>query len=432
MNGRTAINVKLLDAPKTLNDVVVVGYGTQSRATVTAAITKVDGKSIGNQPVGTPGEALAGLAAGVQVQSDQGAKPGAPPTIRVRGVSSLSSSNDPLYVVDGYPLETAANFTLINPNDIESLEVLKDAASAAIYGSRAANGVVIVTTKRGKAGKTVFSVSAYTGLQNVNKFISVLKKDQFISLVKDLSRIRGSVYPSSLDGDVSGLPDVDWQKQIFRTAPIHNFEINASGGSEKVRFNASAGVFRQQGVVIGTDYSRYTARVNLDADLVKNLKLGFSVSPSYAEQYRQPSSGQASGAGANAADLITGVPGLVADYALPNPLNQALTFQPIVPVRRANGDFAEPYDRDLGFNLSPTAVFFATNFFNPVNILSQSINRSRAFRTLSNAFLEYTPIEGLKLKTYIGATLKAKRYMVIYPAPWQQARHPPHLSPTRY
>lgn len=406
VSDRTVINIVLADTPQSLGDVVVVGYGTQSRTTVTSSITKVEGKNIGNQPVSTPGEALAGLAAGVQVQSDQGGKPGAAPTIRVRGVSSLSSSNDPLYVVDGYPLETAANFNLINPSDIESIEVLKDAASAAIYGSRAANGVVLVTTKRGKAGKTVFSVSAYTGIQTVNKYIDVLSKDQYVAQVKALSRIKNLQYPSILDGDISNLPDVDWQKEIFRTAPISSFEFNASGGSEKVRFSASAGIFKQKGVLIGTEYTRYNTRINLDADIVKNVKFGFSISPSFSEQFRQPSSGQASGAGANPNDYIIGVPGLLADLNLPSPLNQALTFQPIVPVYRANGDFAQPYDRDLNYNLSPTAVFSASNFYNPVGILSQSINRSRAFRTLSNAFLEYAPIPGLKLKTYIGATLE--------------------------
>ena len=406
VGDRTVINIVLADTPQSLGDVVVVGYGTQSRTTVTSSITKVEGKNIGNQPVSTPGEALAGLAAGVQVQSDQGGKPGAAPTIRVRGVSSLSSSNDPLYVVDGYPLETAANFNLINPSDIESIEVLKDAASAAIYGSRAANGVVLVTTKRGKAGKTVFSVSAYTGMQTVNKYIDVLSKDQYVAQVKALSRIKNLQYPSILDGDISNLPDVDWQKEIFRTAPISSFEFNASGGSEKVRFSASAGIFKQKGVLIGTEYTRYNTRINLDADIVKNVKFGFSISPSYSEQFRQPSSGQASGAGANPSDYIIGVPGLLADLNLPSPLNQALTFQPIVPVYRANGDFAQPYDRELNYNLSPTSVFSASNFYNPVGILSQSINRSRAFRTLSNAFLEYAPIPGLKLKTYIGATLE--------------------------
>lgn len=422
--GKTVINITLKESSKSLNEVVVVGYGQQSRATITSAITKVEGKSIASQPVSTPGEALAGLAPGVQVQSDQGAKPGAAPTIRVRGVSSLSSSNEPLYVVDGYPLENSANFTLINPNDIESLEVLKDAASAAIYGSRAANGVVLVTTKRGKAGKTVFSVSAYTGTQKVTKFVDVLSRDQFVAQVKDLSRIKNAPYPTILDGDISALPNVDWQRQIFRTASINDFEINASGGSEKVRFNASAGIFRQEGVLIGTSYNRYTTRINLDADLVKNLKFSFSISPSYSEQYRQPSSGQASGAGANAADLLVGVPGLVADYALPSPLNQALTFMPIAPVYRANGDFAEPYDRALGYNLSPTAVFSASNFFNPLNIVSQSINRDRAFRTLSSAFLEYTVIPGLKLRSYLGATLENEQVHGYIPGTMASSQSP--------
>jgi TonB-linked SusC/RagA family outer membrane protein len=406
VGNNTSFTITLAEQSQTLSDLVVVGYGRQSRATVTASITKVDGKSISNQPVSTAGEALAGLAAGVQIQSDQGAKPGAAPTVRVRGVSSLSSSNDPLYVVDGYPLQNPANFNLINPSDIESIEVLKDAASAAIYGSRAANGVVLVTTKRGKAGKTTFGVSAYSGIQTVDRYIDVLSKDQYVQQVKALSRIKGLQYPSILDGDISGLPDVDWQKEIFRSAPIRNFELSASGGGEKVRYNISAGIFKQKGVLIGTDYSRYTTRVNLDADLVKNVKIGFSISPSYSEQFRQPSSGQASGAGANPSDFIIGVRGLVADLNLPSPLNQALTFQPIVPVYRANGDIAQPYDRELGYNLSPTAVFSASNFYNPVGILSQSVNRSRAFRTLSNAFLEYAPIPALKLKTYIGATLE--------------------------
>src|SRR5205823_3281378 len=156
------------------SEVVVIGYGEQSRKTLSTAITKVEGKNISIQPVGTPGEALAGLAAGVQVQSDRGSTPGSPPTIRVRGVGSLSTGSTPLYVVDGYPLQDPNQFNLINPSDIESLEILKDAASAAIYGSRAANGVVIVTTKRGKSGKTTFSLSAYTGIQQLAKKIKLL------------------------------------------------------------------------------------------------------------------------------------------------------------------------------------------------------------------------------------------------------------------
>jgi TonB-linked SusC/RagA family outer membrane protein len=426
-----SVVVKMKDAAGTLEGVVVIGYGTQSKATLSTSITRVDSKSIASQPVGTVGEALAGIAAGVQIQSDQGAKPGAPPTIRVRGVSSLSSSNDPLYVVDGYPLQSAANFALINPNDIESIEILKDAASSAIYGSRAANGVVLVTTKRGKAGRTVFSVSAYTGLQSVNRFYNTLNKNDFITLVKDISRIRNLVYPTILDGNTDSLPDVNWQKQVFRTAPIQDFEINASGGTEKVRYSVSAGLFKQKGVVIGTDYTRISTRMNLDAEVVKNLKIGFSIAPAYTEQHRQPTSGQASGAGANLADQLTGVPRLVSDLNLPSPLNQAMTFQPVVPVYKANGDFAQPYDRSLNFNLSPTSVFFASNFFNPVGILSQSVNRSRAFRTLANTFLEYAPVAGLKLRTYIGATFENEQVHGYVPATmgYQLAPNASYSSP---
>ncbi|MFA6083856.1 TonB-dependent receptor [Mucilaginibacter sp.] len=415
IGSETNFTIVINESRSVLSDVVVVGYGTQARATVTAAIVRVDGKNIGNQPVGTPGEALAGLAAGVQVQSDQGAKPGVAPTIRVRGVSSLSTSNEPLYVVDGYPLETSSQFTLLNPNDIESIQILKDAASASIYGSRAANGVVLVTTKRGKSGKIVFSVSAYRGIQDVNRRYHVLNRDEYIANAKNIARIRNTAYPAIFDTDPQSLPDIDWQDQIFRTAPVTDFEFNASGGSEKIRFNASAGYFKQQGVLVGTAYSRYTTRVNLDADIVKNVKFSFSISPSYAEQFRQPASGQFSDVAA-AADYLPGVPGLVADFRNPGVLNLALVMPPVSPVRMPNGDYAEPYDRSLPFTLSPTAVYFPSNFFNPLNVLEQVVNRSRAFRTLSNTYVEYTPIPGLKLKSYIGATLENEQIHAYMPA----------------
>ncbi|SDL34043.1 TonB-linked outer membrane protein, SusC/RagA family [Pedobacter sp. ok626] len=422
VNGQTEIKVKLKPAYSKLNEIVVVGYGTQSRKLVSSSISQVDGASLANQPVGTPGEALAGLAAGIQVQSDQGAKPGEAPTIRVRGISSLSSSNDPLYVVDGYPLESSANFTLLNPSDIESIEILKDAASASIYGSRAANGVILVTTKRGKVGKTVFALSSHTGVQTVTSLVDVLNRDEFISNMKDIYRINKGAYPSIFNTSPTTLPDVNWQEQIFRNAAISNIEFNASGGSDKIRFNASAGYFKQKGVLIGTEYSRTTVRVNLDADIIKNLKFGFSVSPSYTEQYRQPASGQFSGAGVS--DQLIGVPGLLSNYNLPGPLNQALTMPPVVPVYRDNGDFAEAYDPALNYILPPASPFFPTNYFNPLNIITQAINRGRSFKTLSNAFLTYTPIKGLTLKTFIGATLENTLVHAYIPATMASSQSP--------
>lgn len=394
---QTVIEVVLLKSTSKLNEVVVIGYGQQSKVLVSSAITKVDGKDIGNQPVGTAGEALAGLAEGVQVQSDQGATPGAAPTIRIRGVSSLSSSTEPLYVVDGLPLESSDSFSAMDPNDIESIQILKDAASAAIYGSRAANGVVLVITKRGKAGKTVFSVSAYTGNQWNDKFIPVLNRDQYVSTLIDIFKLQKKVYPTIFDTDPTSLPDVNWQKEIMRTAPISNVAINASGGNNAVRFNTSIGYFKQEGVLLGTNFSRLNVRFNLDADLAKKLKFGYSIAPSYSEQMIQPASGQFSGAGANF--NMVGVPGILANLNLPSPLNQALTMPPDIPVYRENGDFAQPS------NNSVSTVYYQSNYINPVNVLTQAINRKRTYSTIANAFLNYTPVKGLQLKTYLGGTL---------------------------
>lgn len=403
IGDQIVVNITLQESSNKLNEVVVVGYGTQSSKLVSSSISKVSGDDIGNQPVGTPGEALAGLASGVQVQSGAGATPGAPPTILVRGISSLGSSNDPLFVVDGYPLDSSDQFNQINPTDIESISVLKDAASSAIYGSRAANGVIIVTTKRGKAGKTVFSFSSYTGIQQVNRYVDVLDRDDYISFVEDVNKINKSSYPSIFNTDPQDLPDVNWQKQIFRTAPITSADFTASGGSDKVRFNTSVGYFKQEGVLIGSEYTRLTTRLNLDADIAKNLKFSFSIAPSYSEQYREPGSGQFSQA--NGQDQLIGVPGLLPNLNLPGPLNQALILAPVLPAYKPNGDFQQPFDLSLNYNVSATSPFYPTAFLNPLGIISQAINRQRAFRTLGNASVTYTPIRGLSLKTFIGSTL---------------------------
>lgn len=414
VTGTNAIDVVLRALQTDLSTVVLIGYGRQSQTTVSTAVTKVDGKKIGMQPVATPGEALAGLAAGVQVQSNQGAKPGAAPVIRVRGVGSLSSSTEPLYVVDGYPLQTSEAFSIINPSDIESIHVLKDAAASAIYGSRAANGVVIVTTKRGRKGKTEFTVSSYYGLQNVNDYIDMLNRDEYISYSKTQSRIRGVPYPSVFDTAPDSLPDVDWQREIFRTAPLYSMNIGATGGSENIRYNASFGYYNQKGVLIGTEFKRINSRINMDADLSAKLKFGVSISPSYTDQYKQGTSGQFNTVAP--VDQLTGVPGLVANRNVPSPLNSAMILAPVIPVYKDNGDFAQPYDRALGYNTSPTSVFFQSNLINPVSILSQVINRSRAFRTLGNAFLEYSVLNGLKLRTFFGATLENERNNASIPA----------------
>ncbi|SMC69532.1 TonB-dependent receptor [Pedobacter nyackensis] len=398
------IDVTLKEQKNALEEVLVIGYGEQSKKKVSTAISRVDGKFIGVQPVSTPGEALAGLASGVQVQSGRGGYPGEAPTIRIRGIGSLGTDSDPLFVVDGYPLQESTQFNLINPADIESIDLLKDAASAAIYGSRAANGVVIVTTKRGKAGKTSFTVSAYTGVQNVAKKVDLLSRDQFIEYSKYAARMRGITYPTIFNTNPQSLPDVDWQDVIFRQAPISDFQLSARGGSEKVQFSVSGGYFKQDGTMLGTTYDRYNLRFNMDANLSPKLKLGISMAPSFSQQFRQPAGGQFSEASASE---TTGA------RALPSPIHSAVLMPPVVPVYAEDGDYAQGY---RGLKNSANGVFFQAGLYNPLGVLELYKNRLREYRLLGNNFLEYQPIKDLKFKTSIGATFNLNDQYAYIPA----------------
>lgn len=404
VNEAGIINVTLKEQKNALEEVLVIGYGEQSKKKLSTSISRVESKFIGVQPVSTPGEALAGLASGVQVQSGRGGYPGEAPTIRIRGIGSLGTDSDPLYVVDGYPLQESTQFSLINPADIESIDLLKDAASAAIYGSRAANGVVIVTTKRGKAGKTIFNVSAYTGIQNIAKKVDLLNRDQYIDYAKYATRMRGITYPVVFDTDPQSLPDVDWQDVIFQQAPIADFQISARGGSEKVKYSVSGGYFKQDGTMLGTKYNRYNLRFNLDADLSPKLKLGISMSPSYSQQFRQPAGGQFSEASASE---TTGA------RALPSPIHSAVLMPPVVPVYAADGDYAQGY---RGLKNAANGVFFQAALYNPLGVLELYKNRLREYRILGNNFLEYEPVKDLKFKTSIGATLNMNDQYAYIPA----------------
>ena len=184
VNNQTVINVEMITDAKALNEVVVVGYGEQNRKSLSTAVSSVSSKQLSNISVANPAQALAAQVSGVNI-SQAGGQPGAAPVIRIRGVGSLGAGNSPLYVVDGYPLAGADNFNQINPGDIQSIEVLKDAAAAAIYGSRGGNGVILVTTKRGTPGKTRISFNTYAGFQDISRKISVMNSEQFIDYSKE-------------------------------------------------------------------------------------------------------------------------------------------------------------------------------------------------------------------------------------------------------
>ncbi|MFT4031499.1 MAG: TonB-dependent receptor [Siphonobacter sp.] len=393
IDTRTSYAIVLKSDVKALTEVVVIGYGQQSRKTLSTAVAKVDGKNIGTQPVGTPGEALAALASGVQVQSDRGGTPGAAPTIKIRGVGSFGTGSTPLYVVDGYPLQDATQFTLINPNDIESMEILKDAASAAIYGSRASNGVVIVTTKRGKAGKTVFNFSTYSGIQTLSKKVDVLDRDQYIEHAKYIARVRSASYPSVFDTDPESLPNTDWQDAIYNNAFITNYQLSASGGSEKTRFAISGGYFKQNGILKGTSYERYNLRFNLDADLSPKLRTGVTLAPSYSKQYLQQTAGQFNSSNSSE---TTG------SRSVPSAVISAIDMPPTIPVFTSTGDYGQSANSITNDN---GTAFYQSNLFNPVAVLDLYKNRYKNYRLFGTAYLEWEPIKGLKLKTNIGSTL---------------------------
>ncbi|MBJ6108709.1 TonB-dependent receptor [Hymenobacter sp. BT523] len=416
VGGRTDISVTLREDAQKLNEVVVIAYGEQSQKTLTSAVTQIDGDAIGRQTVATPGEALAALAPGVAVQSDQGGAPGAPPTIVIRGGTSLGTSSDPLYVVDGYPLQDASQFNLINPNDIDAISVLKDAASTAIYGSRAANGVVIVTTKRGKSGKTQFTLSSYTGIQRISKKLDVLHRDEYIDWQKD--RVRQQNFNPATGGfgtganplppvflnDPGSLPDTDWQDEIYRDAVIRNVQLTASGGTEKARFNVSGAYFKQDGVLLGSSYDRFNLRFNLDANLTSKLKLGVSVAPSLGIQDRQAANGAYNQSGGSANN---------GTRAVPNATSLALLQSPALPVFIANGDYGTPVNQVIGAN---NTAFYTTNVFNPRQTVDLNQNTYTSYRVFANTFLEWSPLPGLRLKTAGGGTLTTDNQSAYIPA----------------
>jgi len=261
---------------------------------LTGSVSKISGEAISRLPVTGLDQALQGQAAGVQVTSASGT-PGGSVSVRVRGPSSISAGNQPLYVVDGIPINTGSYSQIgvggqqvnaladLNPADIESIEVLKDAAAAAIYGSRASNGVVLVTTKRGKAQKTQISLNTYRGNQEVWRRIDPATGPEYVAYVQEAVRNRftpttlpGAVGLRNLDGDPASYPSTNWFDEIFRTAPISQTDLNFSGGNERTKFFVSGSYFDQEGTVLGSSFDRYSFRMNLDNLVTDKFKIGVS------------------------------------------------------------------------------------------------------------------------------------------------------------
>ena len=290
MGNQSTINVSLEADAGSLDEVVVVGYGTQKRSSLTGAVSTVTTKELTALPVPNVAAALQGRVPGVSVVNNGG--PGTAPTVQIRGVGSINYASGPLYVIDGVPTGDLNSF---NTNDIESLEVLKDASSAAIYGSRAANGVVLITTKKGSRDNRVrITLDSYVGTQSAWNKIDVLSRDQYVQYAKALTSNAGIPLPARLNNLNTPIYDgatqtfaqteTNWQNELFRNAPIQQQQLSLSGGNDVSRFFASGNYFNQQGIQQGTSFERGSLRLNSDHQVAKFLTIGQTLTASYSSQ----------------------------------------------------------------------------------------------------------------------------------------------------
>ncbi|MCM1066242.1 MAG: TonB-dependent receptor [Muribaculaceae bacterium] len=279
-------NIRLRPSATMLNEVVAVGYGTAIRKDVTGAVAKVDVKDMQKAPVSNFEEALAGRVAGVVSSSSDG-QPGSELSVVIRGNNSVTQSNSPLYVVDGFPLETSVG-NVLNPEEIESMEILKDASATAIYGARGANGVILITTKKGKVGRPQVSYSMWMGFQDAIKRQEMLDPYEFVRYqIESNPSLYTSMYISddkTLE-DYRNEPGINWQDQVLRTAFVMNHNIAVRGGSESTRYAISGSVVHQDGVIRNSGYRKYQGRLNLDHNISRKIKIGVNVNYTYNKKF---------------------------------------------------------------------------------------------------------------------------------------------------
>jgi TonB-linked SusC/RagA family outer membrane protein len=393
LGNRTVINISLVPDVQALGEVQIVGYGTQAKAEVTSAISSVTAKEIQDMPLVGLDQALQGRAAGVQVTNNSGA-PGGGVSIRIRGTSSLGAGNEPLYVVDGIPINNTQTFNQqtgeervngmsnINPADIETIEILKDAASTSIYGARAANGVVLITTKRGKVGKPQIQLDSWYGFSQVTNRYDLLGASDFAVLVNEgLSTVSAAPVFTQEFIDNPDI-DTDWQSEIFHTAPTANVNFSTRGGSDKTQYMLSLGYMDQQGVIIESRFKRYNLRINIDQKINNKIKIGNSLTVSYTANDRLRNTGAARSDGGEQ-NFLYGSPVLTAAHAR----------SPATPVRDAvTGQYS----------FDPLAPLFP----NPVAMAEAQDINNNTIRVIGNVFGEYEIIKGLRFRSQVGTDIR--------------------------
>lgn len=393
-----------LNAESELDEIIVVGYGTQKKSDITGSISSTRNEEFRDQPIANVAGSIQGKVSGIDIRNASGT-PGAGLLVSVRG------QYNPLYVVDGIPMISESNSSIstsfdlqgnsvgsgqnissisdINPDDIESIEILKDASAASIYGARAANGVILITTKRGKAGKTKFNLNYYTGIQQVSRPLEFLSSEEMVALIEEARQndynawladptIFGEDYDPALS--LNPLPDTwysgvntNWMDEIFRTAPINNVEFSASGGNEKTKFYISNGYFDQQGIVLESAYKRFNSRLNLDHQVTDKLKFGENISVTTSYNRRSLND-----------NVYTGT------------VTNAIGASPLMPVYEDDGTYANFEDYQASW-LSD----------NPVLSTKEIIPETRSNRVLASVFAEYQLTPKLRFRSTWSADVTA-------------------------
>jgi len=382
----TTVEVVLKEKVKDLNDVIVVGYGTARKRDLTGSVASISAKDLDKTPVISADQMLQGRVSGVQFTQTDG-QPGSVTSVRIRGTNSINSGNEPLYVIDGFA--GVGDLNSINPGDIQSIEVLKDASATAIYGSRGANGVILVTTKKGVAGQHNISFDAYNGVQKMSKELKVMNAPQFATYLDTLQQQNNAQNPATAQplpytaAQISAMgPGTDWQKALYRTAPIQSYQLGFTGGSVDTRYYLSMNYFNQEGIMQNTGFQRGTVRFNIDRKINEKLRIGFNSQIAFTSQLIDATK---TGVGYGAA-------------------GSALGMSPIVPLRDSTG----------GYTYQNTPIPYVSGMGNPVAGIVMSNDRINTFRGLVNVFGEYEIIPGLRLRTSFGVDYSSateKRYI---------------------
>lgn len=400
---------------KKIDEVVLIGYGKQNKKDISGAIASIGEKELKSVASGNFGDMIAGKATGIQV-AQSNATPGASPTIRVRGIGTLTAGANPLIVVDGFPLTEGTNLNSIDPNSIATIDILKDAASTAIYGSRGANGVILIQTKEGKKGKLEYTLDSYYGIQmrsDNEKFVNAYDMATYMKEARDNNYLSKGSNRSASDDNATrigkgaslrelipdylvpylnkqpGLIDTDWYNTVLKPAPISNTALNILGGTEKTKFAFTGSYLNQKGLLIGTGYEKYSGNINLVTNISDKLKFGVSMSPSYSK--------------GELFDMVNG-------GRTYNLLQMATTMYPFFAPRDASGNLI------ISQQIKANIPYDGALVENPVAVAEMTKRKYTMFKTFGNIFGEWNFLKDFRYKVSAGGDYTSYEYNFFDPS----------------